>query len=64
MVYIFRKLFVLLEYVLMLMTSKTENLFLTAKLLKQDYVYHTVRKAFSKFYPKHSELLLNMILDT
>ena len=26
------------------------NLFLTAKLLKQGYRYHKVRKAFSKFY--------------
>ena len=26
------------------------NLFLTAKLLKQGYRYHKIRKAFSKFY--------------
>ena len=26
------------------------NKFLTAKLLKQDYQYHKLRKAFSKFY--------------
>ena len=26
------------------------NLFLTAKLLKQCYSYHKIRKAFSKFY--------------
>ena len=31
------------------------NLFLTAKLLKQGYRYHKVRKAFSKFY---SELIV------
>ena len=29
------------------------NLFLTAKLLKQGYRYHKIRKAFSKFY--HTE---------
>ena len=32
------------------------NLFLTAKLLKQGYRYHKIRKAFSKFYHRHSEL--------
>ena len=34
------------------------NLFLTAKLLKQGYRYHTIRKAFSKFYYRHSELIV------
>ena len=29
------------------------NLFLTAKLLKQGYRYHKIRKAFSKFYYRH-----------
>ena len=57
MVYIFLSLFVLLECVLMLMTSTT-NLFLTAKLLKQGYRYHKIRKAFSKFYYRHSELIV------
>ena len=33
------------------------NLFLTAKLLKQGYRYHLIRKAFSKFYNRHSELI-------
>ena len=33
------------------------NLFLTAKLLKQGYKYHKIRKAFSKFYHRHSELI-------
>ena len=33
------------------------NLFLTAKLLKQGYGYHKIRKAFSKFYHRHSELI-------
>ena len=34
------------------------NLFLTAKLLKQGYRYHKIRKAFSKFYYRHSELFV------
>ena len=34
------------------------NLFLTAKLLKQGYRYHKIRKTFSKFYHKHSELIV------
>ena len=34
------------------------NLFLTAKLLKQGYKYHKIRKAFSKFYHRHSELIV------
>ena len=34
------------------------NLFLTAKLLKQGYNYHKIRKAFSKFYHRHSELIV------
>ena len=32
------------------------NLFLTAKLLKQGYRYHKIRKAFSRFNHRHSEL--------
>ena len=34
------------------------NFFLTSKLLNQDYRYHTIRKAFSKFYHRHSELIV------
>ena len=34
------------------------NVFLTAKLLKQSYRYHKIRKAFSKFYHRHSELIV------
>ena len=34
------------------------NLFLPAKLLKQVYRYHKIRKAFSKFYHRHSELIV------
>ena len=39
------------------------NLFLTAKLLKQGYRYHKIRKAFSKFYYRHSELIVKSTLD-
>ena len=34
------------------------NLFLTAKLLKQGYRYNKIRKTFSKFYHRHSELIV------
>ena len=34
------------------------NLFKTAILLKQGYEYHKIRKAFSKFYHRHSELIV------
>ena len=34
------------------------NLFLTAKLLKQGYRYHKIRKAFSKYYHRHPELIV------
>ena len=33
------------------------NKHLTAKLLKQGYRYHKLRKAFSKFYRRHFELI-------
>ena len=33
-------------------------LFLTAQLLKQGYRYHKIRKAFSKFYNRHSEFII------
>ena len=35
----------------------TRNRFLTAKLLKQGYRYHKLRKAFSKFYRRQFELM-------
>ena len=35
----------------------TRNKYLTAKLLKQGYRYHKLRKAFSKFYRQHYELI-------
>ena len=34
------------------------NLFVTAKLIKQGYRYHKIRKVFSKFYHRHSELIV------
>ena len=34
------------------------NIILTAKLLKQGYRYHKIRKAFSKFYNRHSGLIV------
>ena len=34
------------------------NVFLTVKLLKQGYRYHKIQKAFSKFYHRHSELIV------
>ena len=34
-------------------------LFLTAKLSKQDYRCHKIRKAFSKFYHRFSDLIFN-----
>ena len=38
------------------------NLSLTAKLLKQGYRYHKIRKAFSKFYHRHSEFIVKYII--
>ena len=35
----------------------TRNKFLTAKLLRQGYRYHKLRKAFSKFYRRHFDLV-------
>ena len=53
-VYIFRSLFVLREYVPMLVTSLTETDFRLCR-------YHMIRKAFSKFYHIHSELIIKCI---
>ena len=47
MVYTFCKLFVLREYVLMLVTSTNRNKFLTSKILKQGYQCHKLLKSFS-----------------
>ena len=35
----------------------TRNEVLTAKLLKQGYIHHKLRKAFSKFYCRHFDLV-------
>ena len=42
------------------------NKLLTSKLLKQGYRYHKFRKAISKFYYRHSELIVkyNICLKT
>ena len=51
----------LLEYVVRVCSHvddfNTCNKCLTAKLLKQGYRYHKLRKAFSKFYRRHYELI-------
>ena len=39
------------------------NKCLTAKLLKQGYRYFKFRKAFSKFYCRHYELISNSMSD-
>ena len=40
----------------------TRNKVLTAKLLRQGYRYHKLRKAFSKFYRRHFELVSKYIV--
>ena len=35
----------------------TRNKDLTAKLLRQGYGYHKIRKAFSKFYRRHFDIV-------
>ena len=35
----------------------TRNKVLTAKLLRQGYRYHKIRKTFSKFYRRHSDIV-------
>ena len=37
----------------------TRNKVLTAKLLRQGYRYHKIRKAFSKFYTRHFDIVSN-----
>ena len=41
-------------YISELIRFNNRNLFLTAKLFKQGYRYHKIRKAFSNFYYRHS----------
>ena len=44
----------------------TRNKVLTAKLLRQEYRYHKLRKAFSKFNRRHFDLVskCNVVLKT
>ena len=42
---------------------KTRNKCLTAKLFKQGYRYHKLRKAFSNFYRRYYELIQNSMSD-
>ena len=42
--------------------SSARNKCLTAKLIKQDYRYHKLRKAFSKFYRRHYVLISKLIV--
>ena len=37
--------------------NNTCNKVLTAKLLRQGYRYHKIRKAFSKFYRRHFDIV-------
>ena len=41
----------------------TRNKVLTAKLLRQKYKYHKLRKALSKFYRRHLTQCLNIMSD-
>ena len=41
----------------------TRNKVLTAKLLRQRYRYHKIRKAFSKFYRRHFDIVSNIMSD-
>ena len=42
----------------------TRNKVLTANLLRQGYRYHNLRKAFSKFYRRHFDIVPNVGLKT
>ena len=55
--FIFLNLFYLLEFLVMLMLFNTRNKVLTAKLLRQGYRYHKLRKAFSKSYRRHFDIV-------
>ena len=56
MVFIFLNLFDLLECPVMF-NCNTRNKVLTAKLLRQVYRYHEIRKALSKFYRRHFDIV-------
>ena len=55
--FIYHSLFGLLEC--HVADFNTRNQILTAKLLKQGYRYHKLRKMFSKFYRRHYDLVSN-----
>ena len=57
MLFIYLNVFALPEHLRMLNYINYRNKFLTAKLLKQGYRYHKLRKAFSKFYRRHFVLV-------
>ena len=57
MVFIFLNLFDLLELLVILMSKILHNKVLTAELLRQGYRYHKLRKAFSKFYRRHFDIV-------
>ena len=54
---IFISLFVLQECFSNVDDFNNRNLSLTDKLLKKGYRYHRIRKAFSKFYHRYTELI-------
>ena len=58
MVYIFPQLIRFARVCSNVDDFNNRNLFLAAKLLKQGYRYHKIRKVFSKFYHRHSELIV------
>ena len=60
-VYIFRSLFA--RVCSNVSDFNNKNQWLTAKLLKQGYRYHIIRKTFSKFYHRHSELNVKYNVD-
>ena len=53
--------FVLLEHLAMLLTS-THAIVLTQKLLKQSYLYHKLRKTFSKFDRRYFVLVSKFLV--
>ena len=59
MVFIFLNLFDLLEFLVNRHVDdfNTRNEVLTAKPLRQGYRYHKLRKAFSKFYRQHFDIV-------
>ena len=61
-VYTFLSLFVFAGVCSNVDELNNRNIFLTAKLFKQGYIYHTIQKAFSKFYHRHPELIVKLKL--